>query len=67
MFLKLNDGEREVCMNMDTGLRFRPARDKKTGMVAGVLITFPDGNTQLTVRGDYDRVCAALNAQGTAL
>jgi hypothetical protein len=61
MFLKIEDNAGPVCVNMDTGLRFRPKNNN--GVESGVTIIFPDGNTNITVRGNYDRVCDALGAK----
>lgn len=63
MFLMTADAAGEVCVNMSTGLRFRPGKDGKTGMKTGVNIIFPDGHTNINVRGDYDRLCAVLEAK----
>lgn len=62
MFAVLEDAMGDVCVNMGTGLRFRPAKDPKTGMRAGVNIIFPDGSTNITTRGDFEKLTAALGA-----
>jgi hypothetical protein len=60
MFVKMEDATGPVCVNMESGLRFRP--HVKNGLAAGVNIVFPDGGTNITVRGDYDRLCVTVDA-----
>jgi hypothetical protein len=62
MFLKTEDVIGPVCINMDTGLRFRPNADAKTGLAAGVQVIFPDGNTNIIVRASYEALAGVLNA-----
>lgn len=60
MFAIFEDGEGAVCVNLDSGLRFRPI--VKNGMNAGIWIVFPDGSTNIKVRGDYEKIVAKLGA-----
>lgn len=60
MFVTTEDATGPVCVNMYTGLRFRP--NTKSGLAAGVQIIFPDGGTNITVRGSYDALCKTVDA-----
>lgn len=63
MFLKTEDGRGPVCVNLDTGLRFRPNADKNVQNGLGVQIIFPDGSTNIVVRGDYESLTQAVEAR----
>lgn len=63
MFIVVDDAHGSVCVNMDTGLRFRANRDGKTNVATGVQIIFPDGHTNIVVRGEFERLIKAVAAK----
>lgn len=62
MFVKMADAGGDVCVNMNTGLRFRPMTDDKTGLRTGVRIIFPDGNTNIVLRAGYEQLADIVQA-----
>lgn len=64
-WLNTEDQHGPVCVNMDTGLRFRPDHAAISGLESGVKIIFPDGSTSINVRSTYGRLTDILKAIST--
>lgn len=59
-FAILDRGDGPTLMNMASGLRLIPVT--KNGLAAGLRLIFPDGHTEITVRGDLETMAKKLNA-----
>jgi hypothetical protein len=59
-FAIFDRGDGPTLLNMASGLRLLPVT--KNGLSAGLRVIFPDGHTEITVRGDFETIAQKLNA-----